>query len=412
MKTVIPKEFLNVLTDIPKQRNFELIKSIIEKTWGYEIVTLPDRMTQRFYYGLFTLEYWEPMSVGFKEDEYTIDVSNIESIGGILTFDKVHNRFVIFQIVDKFTAFDGVEQMIQSVLTKDGNVGSWVIDDDIITRFSSYGINFELTKSIVLSFEIPTFELRSYLSIFHPSDGFGRGYELWKIDSLNEICYLEKVQNDFNEDIDYSGNKEGEFFYRYSLAPELVDRYNWFKEYLRFKFNCKLELRSEIDTDKLYTFIENVFNIEDIDSIYKGELDVSESYLQSFLENIIDDYRKLGLQHLGNLTVPDSFEYRFMRIDVITQGLDFNITFVIEFNLDMINVSMSHWDKTEDNIRQVFCDRYTLTKHSTYNDFDSFVNPVFGHFETDRTDKIEKRDKRNLERENQREKSPDTDLPF
>lgn len=408
MRLILPKEFKNILEDIRRERNFELLKSTIERLWNVNIIERENPTSQNFYRGLYSQEYHHPFDTGYQ----IYWIPEYYYLHGIVGYDIVLNRFVVFQFLSSFNYEESRKDLIDGVIT--GLLSDFKklkLEKEFVSRLNPNEVNLDLTKLVVVSFEIPTEDLLKYLNRNHPNSSCDRGIELWKITSFEEgVVSLEKVQNDFNQDIDKTKISEKDFFESYKISYKVLQKYYLFKEYLRFNFNCKLETFSGVEREKLYKFYEDILSTEYGDDYIDGPVDLStKEEVQSFLNDIIQEYRNTGSEPTEDLITTNYLDFCGITVLVNTQGLGFNLSFSFKFSSESIGVSMTLLER-ETNRIHVLDKRFVITNRTKYDQIHKYVNSVFKVYKgVERKRRIEERI-RLKEEKIQKEQKGDSDL--
>ena len=290
--------------------------------------------------------------------------------GGIICFDKQLNRFINFSIrhnyewdrsiIDKFD--------LDHFISKNSKHFIIGINFDLNLSLSLEDINVELSKQVLICHEVNNIELLNYLSTTHKTYSVN-GIELWKLIPFEDkSIYLERVNNNYIED--FIGINEDEYFKKWGITEKIFNKYKLFTEYLRFNFNCKLIITSDYIID---------------DNFDKG-----------IVGSELNDY---GSEEIM------SAEKEVVVIKVITQGIDFDLKFILLLREDYIEVfsfiltgkmgpskANFHESYIGKFISPFYFNHFAISIKLTYNAIESFIIPAFELFQKRKEEFIEIRD--------------------
>lgn len=362
--------YQRTLNNIIQTKYFKQVTTCIEKLWKLQVLniktTSPSTFTKLFGSRYRLLSIFKHLNFNNSElhENQLFDV--------IVTYEQPLNRIVIFQVKPVYNYDHSIEDKKELLIELFSKHKTY--NDDL-----SPTLNLELTKLVILTYDIPTTELLKYLNTEHSDYSNGRGIELWKITSFEQdIITLEKTRNDFNENIDRTKYiKENDFFKYFKLTTKTINNYLLFKEYLTFNYNCRLETFSVFNRDILLDFYRETI-LEDWSDDYETnpiQLTTNEE-VQSFLNDITNEYNERGLTHKGILGNLNYMDFSELRILLYTQGIEFNLLFVLRFNHNKINVTVNGFEGEEEWwINTKFLD-FVITNKSDYKYFDKIMRTI------------------------------------
>lgn len=228
----------------------------------------------------------------------TIDV---RSTWGLLCYDNYYNRLVYFTETFDYLHEEEIILEINSYFNpKFINLNELKQKIDVYLIPNSHNINLSITKLVIITEDISTTGYLSYLKREHNnlfSNEWNEGnstcskyfsswrkynsFEWWVFKSLDkDICFIEKVQNDFigniiSDEIDYNN-----FINYLQHKKSVLKVFDLFTEFIKYNFNCKIVIDFEINYNSIYNSICKILEGFDYEKKYinKNRLEDDEDY--------------------------------------------------------------------------------------------------------------------------------------
>jgi hypothetical protein len=220
------------------------------------------------------------------------------------------------------------------------------IDVNLIPN--THNINLSITKLVIITEEISTVKYLSYLKREHNnlfSNEWNEGnstckkyfsswrkynsFEWWVFKSLDkDICFIEKVQNDFigniiSDEIDYNN-----FVNYLQHKKSVLNVFDLFTEFIKYNFNCKIVIDFELNYNLIHNGICNVLesfddgkkfinkHLYEEDENYEYVVSNDKEFLMEFKSiEFLKEINKNNLLNASNLKIKliNSYSYHIIQ---------------------------------------------------------------------------------------------------
>ncbi|MFV5700717.1 hypothetical protein ACM55F_02495 [Flavobacterium sp. XS2P12] len=387
----VPKEFSKGFenhTKLPYQKNINYTES------DYELITL--KIEEIFGYEVIHKKYYEPILTHSKDylrvfdkygeiitNKYGGDLYSGYLLDGILTYDEYYKRFVIFQFRENFVHRDSSFHIIDGISWFSSHYKSLGIhyNNEFIKNSKEGDINTELTKLIVIFKNSQSSQLMKYFDSFK---NHNKIVELWKLTEIdNETTIIEDINVDYKE-VKWFNNEmsEYDFFKLFHLDKKNINKYEIFKEYLKFNFN-DIIISLRVEESKVDEFISTSYgdyDNEEYNFIYKNsnyKIDRTQSipFLKKYLNDFVDHYNNLFLGQRDKLEYENYLKYLKFSINVKFEWWDFDSNNKM---LDSILFNFS-FNNNEIKIKNIF-NNLTINNETSYLDIKNFIDQLLNSF--------------------------------
>jgi hypothetical protein len=170
---------------------FNEIKNSLEKLFDYKIISTD-------YSDIIDYNEYCITDLGERTHHYSVG----KCLSGILAFDTTSKRFVVFHFMHEFDFYSlnvmkleaFLPSRIENTMVNILNYEYEQFNLNILSRINLETVDFELSKLVIFSNIIPTYDLMHYFTRQHSN------VELWRIGVINDdITFVEKIRNDLIE---------------------------------------------------------------------------------------------------------------------------------------------------------------------------------------------------------------------
>lgn len=371
MKYILPNNLRDIVSGRKYGKRYQQIRKVIKHISGLSLIQMDKNDEQNYnrFYDMSHLYIYESEdSINW---EYT--PAYLECF---LAFDNFYSRFVAFQFTKEFN----YENSLQS---KRIGLNNGIAQDftsikvnpkskEIIKRKK---VNPELTKLVVIAEHIPTSELLKYLGNAEILAPETRGIELWTIKDLDNVPYIEKVQNDFNEELVFPNHNSDDYFKYFKISDKTKSKFYLFKEFLRYNLPARLISSFRYDAERIKALHLELFDSEFSWDYNEGPEDLStKEKLQSFLDSLIEGYNSHHSEDGKEKNTVTYLDYSNLYIKAkIPEN---NNTLYIDFFFEKKCIVPVIWFFNESEGPFIFRKRLKISSKTNYNEIKEYLTPI------------------------------------